>query len=492
MTRKLLLLSLCLGTAACAVGPDFKAPPPPSMESYTGGPLADTAGTTAPGGAAQHFAPDADIPGQWWSLFHSEALDGLVRLAIEDSPDLQAAQAALRTAMENVKAQMGSYYPSVTAGLNASRNQNAAEISPTLTSASLLYNLYQAQLSVSWSPDLWGGNRRQVEALQAEADSQRFQLEAAYVTLTANIVAAAIQEAALRAQINATHDIIAEEQQVLQIEQRQQALGQIAGADIAAQQVALAQTEQTLAPLEKQLAQNRDLLTALCGHLPADNTPPDLDLTALSLPEDVPVSLPSKLVEQRPDVRAAEENLHMASAEIGVSIAAQLPNITLSADAGTVATQLGQLFAPGNQFWSIGAGLTQPVFDGGALAHRTQAARDTYDQVAAQYRSTVVTAFQNVADALHAIQSDSDNLKAASAADAAATRSLGIARQLVSLGQTSQLGLLNAEQAEQQTGLVLIQAQASRLADTAALFAALGGGWWNQPADSIGGQIEVP
>ena len=481
MAKKLHLLGLCLGVAACTMGPDFKAPPPPGVESYTGGPLADTAGATAPGGAAQHFAPGADIPGQWWSLFHSEALDGLVRLAIKDSPNLQAAQAALRTAMENVKAQMGSYYPSVTTGLNASRNQNAAEISPTLTSASLLYNLYQAQLSVSWSPDLWGGNRRQVEALQAEADSQRFELEAAYVTLTANIVAAAIQEAALRAQIDATHNIISEEQQVLQIEQRQQALGQIAGAGVAAQQVVLAQTEQTLAPLEKQLAQNRDLLTALCGHLPADNTPPDLDLTALSLPEDVPVSLPSKLVEQRPDVRAAEENLHMASAEIGVSIAARLPNITLSADTGTVATEVGQLFAPGNQFWSIGAGLAQPLFDGGTLAHRTQAARDTYDQVAAQYRGTVVTAFQNVADALHAIQSDSDNLKAAAAADAAATRSLGIARQLVSLGQTSQLGLLNAEQAEQQTRLVQIQAEASRFSDTAALFAALGGGWWNQP-----------
>src|SRR3984957_7618753 len=480
MAKTPLLLSLCLGLAACTVGPNFKAPPSPDAQTYTGAPLADTTAAAAPDGAVQHFAPGEDIPAAWWSLFHSTALDALVRQAIQDNPDLQAAQGALRVAMENVKAQMGSYYPSVTAGLNVSRDQNAGEIAPTLSSAALLYNLYQAQLTVSWSPDLWGGNRRQVEALQAQADSQRFQLQAAYVALTANIVAAAIQEASLRAQIDATHDLISGEQQILQIEQHQQALGQIAGADVAAQQVVLAQTQQTLPPLEKQLAQNRDLLTALGGHLPANDPPPELDLAALSLPQNVPVSLPSKLVEQRPDVLAAEENLHMASAQIGVSIAARLPNITLSADPGTVATQLGQLLAPGNQFWSVGAGLAQPVFDGGTLAHRTQAARDTYDQMAAQYRGTVVTAFQNVADALHAIQYDSDNLKAAAAADAAASHSLAIAQRLVSLGPTSQLGLVNSEQGEQQTKLALLQGEANRLADTAALFAALGGGWWNR------------
>ena len=220
MAKTPLLLSLCLGLAACTVGPNFKAPPSPDAQTYTGAPLADTTAAAAPDGAVQHFAPGEDIPAAWWSLFHSTALDALVRQAIQDNPDLQAAQAALRVAMENVKAQMGSYYPSVTAGLNVSRDQNAGEIAPTLSSAALLYNLYQAQLTVSWSPDLWGGNRRQVEALQAQADSQRFQLQAAYVTLTANIVAAAIQQASLRAQIDATHDLISGEQQILQIEQR--------------------------------------------------------------------------------------------------------------------------------------------------------------------------------------------------------------------------------------------------------------------------------
>jgi NodT family efflux transporter outer membrane factor (OMF) lipoprotein len=482
MTKKLLLLALGTGLAACTVGPDFKPPPAPQAESYTGVPLADvSAGTDM----KQRFS-NADIPGQWWQLFHSPALDALVRQSVQNSPDLEAAQAALRTAMENVKAQMGSYYPAMTANLGASRNQNAGELSPTLTSAALLYNLYQGQLSVSWSPDLWGGNRRQVEALQAAADSQRFQLQSAYVGLTANVVAAAIQLASLRAQINITQTMIADQQRILEIEQRQQALGQIAGADVAAQETALAQTQETLPPLEKQLAQTRDLLIALSGHLPADGAPPDLDLTALTLPQEVPVSLPSRLALQRADVQAAAENLHMASAEIGVSIAARLPNITLSADLGTVATELGQLTAPGNQFWSIGAGLAQPLFDGNTLAHRTQAARDTYDQVAAQYRSTVVTAFQNVADALHAVQSDSDNLKAAAAARAAASRSLAIARNQVSLGQTSGLALLTAEAAQQQTSLALIQAQASRLSDTAALFAALGGGWWDQPMKESG------
>lgn len=485
MAKQLPVLALCAGLAACTVGPNFRAPPSPKSASYTGAPLDDVSGDSPT--TVQHFLPGADIPAQWWSLFHSPVLDALVRQAIQDSPNLQAAQAALRVAMENVKAQMANVYPVVTGGFNASRNQNAGILSPTLASSNLLYNLYQAQLSVSWSPDIWGSNRRQVESLQAEADSQRFQLQSAYVGLTSNIVAAAIQSASLRAQIDVTKGIIAGQQHTLEIEQRQQALGQIAGADVSVQQVALAQTQQTLPPLEKQLAQTRDLITALGGHLPAEDNPPDLDLSALALPLDVPISLPSKLVEQRADVRAAEENLHMASAQIGVAIAAQLPNITLTANPGVVATQLSALTAPGSEFWSLGAGIGQTVFDGGVLAHRTTAARDTYDQMAAQYRSTVVAAFQNVADALHALQSDGENLKAAAAADNAATHALAIARNQARLGQTNGLALLIVEQSQQQARLTLVQAKANRLSDTAVLFAALGGGWWNEPATMYGG-----
>jgi NodT family efflux transporter outer membrane factor (OMF) lipoprotein len=479
--RKSVTLAVLIGLGGCTVGPDFKPPPPPAVDTYLSTPLSDTSGTPqVPGGSVQHFAVGEDIPAQWWSVFHSEQLDGLIKQALANNPDLAAAQAALKVAMENVKAEMGTYYPQVTAGLNASRNQNAGEIAPTLSSNTLLYNLYQAQLSVSWTPDIWGGNKRQVEALQAAADAQRFQLQATYVALTANIVSAAIQEASIEAQIDATNQMIADEQKILDIEQRQQAAGEIAGADVAAQQVVLAQTHQSLPPLQKQLAQQRDLLTALAGKLPANEVRGGFDLSTLALPGELPVSVPSRLVEQRADVRAAEENIHMASAEVGVAVANQLPNITLSANGGAIATQLGQLFTPGNQFWSIGAGAAGTIFDGGTLSHRTQAARDTLDQVGAQYRSTVITAFQNVADALHAIQADGDALTSAAAAENAASRSLAIVRKQLTLGQVSGVALLTAQQAEGVTRLALVQAQANRFADTAALLQALGGGWQQQ------------
>jgi len=321
-----------------------------------------------------------------------------------------------------------------------------------------------------------------VEVLRAQADAQRYQLQATYVALTSNVVAAAVQEASLREQISLSTDMLAVERRILDIERRQQSLGQIAGADVSTQDVLVAQTEQSLPPLQKQLAQQRDLLTALAGRFPADEISQIFELASLSLPSDLPLSLPSKLVEQRTDIKIAEANLHAASAQIGVAIANMLPNITLSANNGTVATEIGQLFSPGNGFWSVGAGLTQPIFDGGTLLHRTRAARANYDVAAAQYRSAVITAFQNVADALHALQTDGYALATAAAAERAAERSYTIARKQMDLGQTSLVVLLNSQQALLQTRLALAQAQAARFADTAVLFQALGGGWWNVPA----------
>ena len=453
-----MFLCSCVWLAGCTTGPDFMSPALPATGSYT----RDTLAT----GDDQHFTSGADIPADWWTVYHSPALDRLVRQALAKNPGLDAAQAAVRVAMENVKAQSGAFYPSVTAGLSASRNQNSTVLSPSLTSATLLYDLYQAQLSVNWSPDIWGGNKRQVEALQAAADSQRFQLQAARVALVTNLVEAVIVDAMLR--------------------------GQIAGADVATQELALAQARQSLPPLQKQLAEQDDLIAALTGVLPSEAESETMELSSLTLPGDLPLSLPSKLVAQRADVRSAEENLHMASAGIGVAVANQLPNFTLSANTGSVATQLGQIFSPGNNFWNVGAGVASTLFDAGTLAHRAQAARDTYDEAAAQYRGTVIAAFQNVADALHAIATDGDGLKAASAAEAAAARSLAIARRQQELGQTSSLGLLTAEQADQQARLAVIQAQANRLTDTALLYQALGGGWWNQLPDVNEADVAKP
>jgi NodT family efflux transporter outer membrane factor (OMF) lipoprotein len=477
--------------AGCAVGPNFHVPDAPAVKGYTKQPLPEnTESADVSGGQAQRFATSRDIPGEWWVLFHSESLNALIEEALKTNPTLQSAQAALRGAMENTRAQQGLYFPTIAAGFSPSRNKNAGQPSPALASSVLLYNLYQAQLNASWTLDVFGANRRQVESLRAQAEAQRFQLEATYLALTANVVAAAVQEASLRAQIVATEEVIQNESDALVIMRRQNASGQIAGVEVAAQEAALAQAQQLLPLLRKQLAQQRDLLTALAGRLPAEEIEETFEFSSLELPEELPVSLPSQLIQQRPDIRIAEENLHAASAQIGVAIANMLPNVTLSAGEGTVATTVGQLFQPGNGFWSIGANLVQPIFDGGTLLHRTRAAEAVYDEAASAYRSTVITAFQNVADTLHALQSDADALKAAAASETAAARSLNIVRRQLDLGQIAYLGLLTAQQTYQQALINRVQAQAGRYADTAALFQALGGGWWNRSDVAMSADVE--
>lgn len=465
----------------CAVGPNFQRPTTPNVERYTTQPLpAQTTSIDIKGGEMQRFLQDMDIPGQWWTLFHSKPLNDLIEQALKANPDLEAAQAALRVAWENVYAQQGAFFPSIEANFNPTRQQISGELSSPLANGSNIFSLHTAQVSVAYVPDVFGGNRRQVESLKAQADSQRFQLEATYLTLTSNVVAAAIQEAALRGQIAATKQIIDIQSQLLKLLQIQYEAGQIASGDVAAQEAALAQVQAALPPLEKQLAQQRDLLARLVGRFPSETLTGEFELSSLQLPQELPVSLPSKLVVQRPDVRSAEEQLHSASAEIGVSIADRLPNITLSADAGTSATAINQLFTSGTGFWALAGNLTQPIFQGGTLLHRQRAAEAAYNQAAAQYRSAVLTAFQNVADTLHAIQSDDDALKAAVSSERAADKSLSIARQQLELGDISYLALLNAEQTYQQAMINVVQALANRYADTAALFQALGGGWWNR------------
>ena len=475
-----LALTAALLLGGCTLGPNFHPPAPPATASFTKQPLPrETDSAPIAGGEAQRFNSGADIPGEWWTLFHSEALNSLVREALKANPTLPAAQAALRNAMENLRAQAALAYPQVSANLSANANRQSAQLAPVLNSNALLYSLYQAQLNASWTPDIFGNNRRQVEALQAQTEAQRYQLDAAYLALTANLVAAAIQEASLRGQIDAANQVIQSISDALAIMRRQMELGQIAGAEVAAQEAALAQARQNLPPLQKQLAQERDLLTALAGRLSSDEISQTFDLASLQLPQELPLSLPSKLVEQRPDIKVAEENMRAANAEIGVAVTNMFPQITLAADTGTVASRIGGLVQPANLFWTVGGNLLQPVFEAGRLQHLTRAAEAAYEQSAENYRNTVLTAFQNVADALHALQSDAELLNAAVASEAAAQRSLNIARRQLELGQIQYLGLLTAQQAYQQALISRIQAQASRFSDTAALFQALGGGWWN-------------
>ncbi len=463
------LLSLVL--VGCAVGPTYKRPAPPPYQPKL----------PAIANGAQTFVRGQDIPGQWWALFHAPQLNALIDRALADNPTLEAAQASLRQARENVYAQEGSYFPSLTAGFESSRNKTATRsVSFASANGSPYYTLHTASLSASYTPDVFGMNRRQVENLVAQSEQQRFNLEATYLTLTSNIVAAAINEASLRGQISATRQIIEAETAVRAVLQKQYDLGQVGQVDVLAQQAALAQALATLPPLQKQLDQQGNALAVLVGVSPDQVLTQQFMLDDIRLPGQLPVSIPAALVNQRPDIRQAEENLHAASAAVGVAVANRLPVLNLTAEGGSQANYFRDLFAPGNGFWSLAASVTQPVFDGGTLLHKARAARAALEVAKAQYRNTTLTAFQNVADALAALRADSNALDAATSATQAAEETLRLVRLQVAFGQTAYLGILNAEQTALQAELTLIQARANRLADTAALFQALGGGWWNR------------
>ncbi len=470
----------CLLIAGCAVGPDFKKPAAPDVSDYTAHPLSTTvASPNVAGGEAQRFVKGSDISGDWWTLFHSTPLNDLIEESLKKNPDLKSAQAALSVARENVLAQRGAYYPSVTGSFSASRQSQPGTLAPVPSSNAFQYNLFTPQVSVSYVPDVFGLNRRTVESLQAQEQAVRFQMIAAQITLSANVVAAAVQEASLQAQIDATHQLVEVNSKMVEILRYQLAKGYAGRLDVAAQESQLAQVNATLPPLLKQLAQQHDLLAVLAGRFP-NQTAEKFELSGLQLPQELPVSLPSELVAQRPDVLQAEANMRAANAQIGVAVANRLPNIELTANAGSTALAIGQVFKSGTGFWSLGADLTAPIFQGGKLLHEQRAAQAAYVQTAEQYRSTVLTAFQNVADSLAALEHDAEGLKAAATATDAAKLTLDLSQRQWKAGYASYLSLLSAEQAYQQARIGLVQAQANRYSDTAALFQALGGGWWKR------------
>ncbi len=474
--KRLLIAVAVTALCSCAVGPNFKKPAAPPVKDYLAQPLPPQTGTDA-----QTYVAGQDIPGQWWTLFHSSALDELVQQSLKSNPTLQAAQATLRQANENVAAQKGSFFPQVQGEYDFTRNRDpTGTLQPTLNSGAPIYNLHTAQVSVSYMFDFFGLERREVESLQAQADSQRFQLEAAYLTLTSNVVTTAILEASSRAQIAATTEILNSERETARILRRQFELGSIAETDVMAQDAAVANLEATLPPLEKQLAVQRHQLAALAGRFPNDEPSQKFELDGLTLPVEIPLSVPSELVRQRPDVLSAEAQLHVASAELGVATANLFPQISLTATAGGTSTLFRQLFASGNNYWSVGGSLTQTLFDGGTLIHERRAAAAALDAAGAQYRAVVLAAFQNVADSLTALQLDSNAVNANLKAEQAAADSLKAIRHNVELGLASYLALLTAEQSYNQAVLNLAQARANRYSDTAALLQALGGGWWNR------------
>jgi len=468
--------------AACAVGPDFQKPAAPAVSGYADHRLTTTVATAnIAGGEAQRFASASDIPGDWWTLFHSKPLNDLIEQSLKNNPDLKAAQAALAAARENTLAGRGAYYPSISASVSASREHDPpGALAPVPSNNAFLYNLFTPQLSISYVPDVFGLNRRTVESLKAQEQAARYQMIAVDITLSSNVAAAAIQEASLQSQVDATHELVDINSKMLQILQYQFDKGYASRLDLAAQESQLAQVAATLPPLMKQLAQQQDAIAVLAGRFPNQQPAEKFELSSLQLPTDLPVSLPSELVAQRPDVLQAEENMHAASAQIGIATANRLPNISLTANAGSTALAIGQVFKAGTGFWNLGSALTAPIFQGGTLLHQQRAAKANYLQAAEQYRSTVLTAFQNVADTLVALEQDAEGLKATAKAADAAKLTLDLSQRQYKAGYANYLALLNAEQAYQQARIALVQAQASRYADTAALFQALGGGWWQR------------
>ncbi|MBJ6726683.1 efflux transporter outer membrane subunit [Geomesophilobacter sediminis] len=477
------MLAAALGLAGCTVGPDFRAPEPPAPSARTATvPPAEKIPAQDAAGGEQRFVVGGEIPAQWWRLFQSEKLDGLIRQALKQSPTIEAAAATLRQAQENLTSRRGALKsPKVDANLGVNREHvsGAAFGAP----GSFDLTLYQASVNVSYDLDLFGGGRRELEGLAAQIGYQRFQLEGAHLALSANIVTAAVSEASARARIAATKELIALQERLLALVEEQQQFGAASLPDVLAQRSQLAQLRANLPPLEKELEQTRHRLAVLSGRFPGDPALPAFTLEELRLPRDLPVSLPSALVRQRPDIRGAEELFHAASADIGVATANLYPQISLTGTLGTEALNGSGLFNANNLVWGLGGSLVAPIFHGGELKAKKRAAVAAFEAAGARYRETVLEAFQNVADVLQALDRDAATLVALGDAETVARQSFEVSRDQYGFGVVSYLTLLNAERQYQEARLAVVPARAAGYADTAALFQAVGGGWWNRPPE---------
>jgi NodT family efflux transporter outer membrane factor (OMF) lipoprotein len=468
--------------SACAAGPDFRTPAPPATTHYTRAPE-PTGTVSAPvaSGTGQTFSADRDIPADWWTLFHSPALDELLRQALADSPTVQAAQATLLTAAETYKAQRGGLLlPALDATGTATRERQPGAAFGQPGAPSFIFNLFDASVGVTYRLDLFGASRRQVEALRAQADYQRWQLEAARLTLADNVVTTAVNISSLHGQVAALTDIVASERDQLKVVQRQFDAGAASRSDVLAQQTQVAANEAQLPGLEKQLAQAQHRLAVLAGRTPDDAGVPDFTLDQLTLPAELPLSVPAKLVRQRPDVQAAEALLHVSTAQLGVATANLYPQLNLTGSIGSETVTASDLFKSGTAAWNVGGSLTQPLFHGGQLLGLKRAARADLDRATAEYRQAVLAALQDVADTLRALEADARTLQADAITETDAQDTLNMTKLQYKVGGVSYLALLNAERVYLQARQNRVQAQAARYADTAALFHALGGGWWNR------------
>ncbi len=478
-------LTSALAVTGCAVGPKFVRPDAPNGKSYTVGGMPTA--TPMAGGSSQQLSSENTLASDWWRLLHCRALDAIVADALAHNPGLDAAEATLRKTHDTLQAGYGLFLPEADLGGNVSRQR----FSPARfgsSAAPSVFNLFTLSGTVSYALDVWGGQRRTVEGLRAQVDAQRYTLIGAYQMISGNVVNAVIAAAAYQAQIDATNELLHLEEDQVNLGHAQAEAGTIPYANVLSLESQIALTRATLPPLEQKIEQAQHLIATLAGRLPGDWAPPAIPLADLTLPARVPVSLPSVLVRQRPDILVAEAQLHASTAQIGVATAAMLPNVTLSASYGLNSTTPGGLGQSNGVFWSLLGGLTQPLFHGGELYYQRKAAMDARDQALANYRQTVLGAFQQVADGLRALQHDGDELNA----EDAAVKSAGDAFRLVRInydsGLVSYLEVITANTQYLQSRLGFIQAQAQRLEDTVALFVALGGGWWNAPGAPTGGK----
>ena len=476
---KCFLVSLLV--SGCTLGPDFKSPTPRLAEIYSESESSTSLSSVKPAsGSAQTLILGKDIEAQWWMVFKSAKLTNLIKKALQNNPDLHSAFAALNKAQENTIAMQGSLFPALDLVTRSSQQKISGAQFGNPNYPGSTFAVSSGSVQVAYSLDVFGAIRRQIESFEAIEAYQRFQLEGAYLTIATNVVTTVIQEASLRAQMTATENIIQSQEQQISILKQQLALGSIAKTDVLSLQANLEKTRTSLPLLQQQLAKTRHKLTNLTGDTPDINLQSKFNLSELSLPENLPLSLPSKLVQQRPDVKAQESLLHDANAQIGVATAQLLPDFTISANLGTIATRAADLFVPGSLIWTVGGNIMQPIFHGGALIHKRKAVIAAYEQAAGQYKSTVLLALQNVADCLTALEFDAIALQTQDNALEVAEENLKLTKNQYTLGAINYLSLLNAEQNYQTVLLGQISAKTMRYTDTALLFQALGGGWWNR------------
>ncbi|SMF97322.1 efflux transporter, outer membrane factor (OMF) lipoprotein, NodT family [Methylomagnum ishizawai] len=456
----------------CTLGPDFRRPELSTAASYTG-----VRPVTPP---SQRIRVGRDIPAEWWTLFRSHELKGLIERAFINNPDLASAQASLAQVRENLASQQSGTLPSFQASAMSRYQSIASGMFGNPNGPDYRFAIYDISASVSYTVDLFGKVRRQIEDQTAQEEYQRFQLEAAYLTLAGNIVANAVQEASLRGQLASLEELAELQRQGLDILRQQAQLGAVAESAVLSQASAFNESQANLIALRQQLAQSRHQLAVLTGRFPGEPLPEEFTLDDLQAPTELPLSVPLKLVEQRPDVRSAEAAAHSASAQVGVATAKMFPDISLKADLGSFATQASQLLMPGSGIWGVGLNLAQPLFEWGKNTHAQQAAIAGFQQAAAKYRSSVLQAFQDVANTLKNLEADHQTLEVQASSVQIAQENLTLAQAQSETGGLSYLALLDSQRNYKQAQLGWIKARATLLGDSAALFQALGGGWWNR------------